>query len=1025
MADDRTSPENLLAHAGWLRALALRLVRDADVADDLVQETWSASLRAPPHEEQPPKAWLAKVLVNVLRMRVRSDSRRTAREQATLIAADKPPTPELLVARAEAQRALVEQVLRLDEPYRGTVLMHFGEGMTLADIARAQGIPDGTVRWRLKVALDRLRAEFDARQSGRRALVLLAIPKGLAVAQKSKTAWLAIVALLLLFGGGALWMRHRGDGAVSAGGDHPQGGGSQLVALHGNQSVEGADPKMPAWLGQRGVRARRIAGKVVYRGAPVEGATVELASLASESGLMPAQRRTTNAAGEFDLGLQSPMEWSVRATAPARSGTMLDVDLRDPGVRSEQLVLELGSCDAAMYGAVRDASGGPIVKAKLARLQQGLRSPVPGGTSVTTDDKGAYELCVEVRWPGWVMVEVSAEGYGAIAVNTLVPGRIKVDFALVPEAMVVGRVVRDSDGEPVPGAHVFVPIQGRQQREGTGWRGAFTDDTGRFRIDRVAAGRHLVIARADGMPASRGVPITVIAGQTTPEIEIRLSAGARLTGTVVEKGKPVASAKVTAIHDDRVERTAISQIDGTFVLDEIPRGELRFTALPYDVISPTKLIIDQPEVSVTLEVEALGTITGKVTRGTKPAPGANIQAQGPNSRELDEVRSGADGTFEIRGLRAGPWTLFAGDERAGAFGRAPQIVDLPRGGHAEVTIDMAYSAAISGRVVDQKGVPVSGISVEFRHESSEDAGLAVTTDDGTFRATTMTGGGNYRPHLRINRLSRTELKPPGGAIWPAVALEGPTSEVAGVTLVVQLDRLAIAGKVVDADMQPVPDARVIAELTDVGPDGWSGLQDPATTTAVDGTFSIGDLSAGTYVVHARAATAEATLPRVEAGRSGVVIVLARQGAIDGTLTGFKQVPQVTASRVDANATPIAATVTGAGFSIRDLSPGAYIVIARTQSEAASATVEVASGKTVKVTLSSDGTGSIGGHVRDFKTGKPLEGVACRAVPRSGTSTALPSGEPARSDAQGAFAIAAAPAGERNLSTSLRHRRALV
>ena len=37
MAD--RSPEELLVHAGWLRALALRPVRDEDVVDDLVQDT--------------------------------------------------------------------------------------------------------------------------------------------------------------------------------------------------------------------------------------------------------------------------------------------------------------------------------------------------------------------------------------------------------------------------------------------------------------------------------------------------------------------------------------------------------------------------------------------------------------------------------------------------------------------------------------------------------------------------------------------------------------------------------------------------------------------------------------------------------------------------------------------------------------------------------------------------------------------------------------------------------------------------
>ena len=37
--------DDLLAHAGWVRGLALSLVRDPGAADDLVQETWLAAMR--------------------------------------------------------------------------------------------------------------------------------------------------------------------------------------------------------------------------------------------------------------------------------------------------------------------------------------------------------------------------------------------------------------------------------------------------------------------------------------------------------------------------------------------------------------------------------------------------------------------------------------------------------------------------------------------------------------------------------------------------------------------------------------------------------------------------------------------------------------------------------------------------------------------------------------------------------------------------------------------------------------------
>ena len=50
--------EELLAQGAWLRALALRLARDPDDADDLVQETYIASLDRAPDEREKVRPWL-------------------------------------------------------------------------------------------------------------------------------------------------------------------------------------------------------------------------------------------------------------------------------------------------------------------------------------------------------------------------------------------------------------------------------------------------------------------------------------------------------------------------------------------------------------------------------------------------------------------------------------------------------------------------------------------------------------------------------------------------------------------------------------------------------------------------------------------------------------------------------------------------------------------------------------------------------------------------------------------------------
>ena len=80
----RPVPEELLAHAVWLRSLARNLVRDAHLAEDLVQDTWLTAMKLPPADDQARglRRWLAAVLRNRARSELRARRRRAERERA-------------------------------------------------------------------------------------------------------------------------------------------------------------------------------------------------------------------------------------------------------------------------------------------------------------------------------------------------------------------------------------------------------------------------------------------------------------------------------------------------------------------------------------------------------------------------------------------------------------------------------------------------------------------------------------------------------------------------------------------------------------------------------------------------------------------------------------------------------------------------------------------------------------------------------------------------------------------------------
>jgi RNA polymerase sigma-70 factor (ECF subfamily) len=127
-----------------LRRYARALTRDADTADDLVQDTLVRALRSEHlFQGEEVRSWLYTILTNLNRNRLRSLARRPV-----LSPIDDNDAPDL--AGPEAGGRDIERALALlVEEQRTALLLVVLEGLSYREVAEVQGVPIGTVMSRL------------------------------------------------------------------------------------------------------------------------------------------------------------------------------------------------------------------------------------------------------------------------------------------------------------------------------------------------------------------------------------------------------------------------------------------------------------------------------------------------------------------------------------------------------------------------------------------------------------------------------------------------------------------------------------------------------------------------------------------------------------------------------------------------------------------------------------------------------------------------------------------------------------
>lgn len=568
------TPELLASQGSALRALARRLLGDAHEAEDVVQDTWLATLRQGASVRGRVSGWLARVVRNRSLQAQRGAARRRGRELDVARPERIDADPDALLARQEALRAVTEALLELDEPYRVVLLLRFYEDRAPIEIARALGLPPTTVKSRLERGLELLRARLAARGHRDRhhaGLLLLAgrpagtvagpISLGIGVlAMGTKTLLVTAAAAVAC---GLLWTLSGTDddtppgleptvvGAAvptlqsdrlppSAQDDEPSA--REPIAAEGTDTAEGSGATLVAAGFEQSLSVHvRDGDGLPFSGAEIHvgyrGGRMQSMGVTGETGALALRFPSTAPALELLVEVRGGGESSGIRRVELVSGRESRLDLglhtRHGNPRLIRVQTQLQGSDLVEipptlgYGASLTVSS-DWIRAEDRTRRVLFEEPPPGGPCTRERPETEIRVADLLLADGQRLANL---GYVNRIVTRLEPPTAELTISAVSFGGSVHArgLVRNGLGEPAPGVTLAVASgDGSFQRRGV------TDDEGRFDIE-VPADRTARLRAGGGDAGLDELEVTTKAGEdiTWDPLLVR---GGEVIGQVVDPG---------------------------------------------------------------------------------------------------------------------------------------------------------------------------------------------------------------------------------------------------------------------------------------------------------------------------------------------------------------------------------------------------------------------------------------------------------------------------------------------------------
>ncbi|MEQ1634454.1 MAG: carboxypeptidase-like regulatory domain-containing protein, partial [Planctomycetota bacterium] len=488
----------------------------------------------------------------------------------------------------------------------------------------------------------------------------------------------------------------------------------------------------------------------------------EVGVFASQGRAITRREAVTGADGTAELLHLAPGSWSIGATLGTSDGIAAGGTQRCVLAAGEAQVVELVVQKLVVAkGRVVDGQGRPVADARVWVSADGDGNL--GHEVARTAADGAFETPIL----GAHYLGARKQGFAPSHVVVVNPMNLDTELVLqlLHEGGAVRGFVRDDRGQPIAWAKVRVGqetvqilhsnTQPRREHTPCGVDVTTAAD-GSFFVDAAAAGLVSVHVGAKGF-APKQVPVDVPLGGTG-RCEIVLERGARVRGTIRDtNGEPVASATVRLrSYGEFAGAEVESAADGSYVLSDLPAGTLPVEARLGGARAQKQIPLAVGEEVVWDPVLGTSfTVRGRVVdeRGG-PLAGFEVAAwHGDDLRSRSE--SGSDGTFALDEVGADELVLEVSahfDSLRKLPGVKPGTEDLV------VVVDGQHlpSATITGRLLDERGQPVTATLVPWHPDSNRARHHKTDPSTGVYRIGPVRPG-RYALTVESEGFGRVEL----------------------------------------------------------------------------------------------------------------------------------------------------------------------------------------------------------------------------------------------------------------------------